>query len=310
MASSPSGVPTDCSVIFYGGEPLLNLDTLRGSLEYIDVLKSRGALPEDIRLLLDTNGVLLSNQIGKLLKKYEVMVTVGLDAFSVVNDVHRFYPRGQGTYEIVLRALKILQEADVPTYLSMSATLDNLETLDNLAEYLKRYNILGIGVNILRGVDGGVAYEKESADALEKLFWDFQKEGITEFQTTRRFQAFTSNNFHVSNCGGFGEHVVIHPNGEIGNCPWTRGYSLGDLDKDEDYRCVRNNNFYFRRRESLSLYNEDCLKCEAISICGGKCIWDDDLSGGKSESFCNLSKRMLDSLLWKKSKPLEIYGNV
>lgn len=306
--SFPLSAPTNCNIIFYGGEPLLNIKVLTSSLEYIDILRSKKRLPRDTRLLLDTNGVLLTSQVAGLLKKHEVQVTVALDAFSTINDIHRQYSGGQGTYEKVLESLKILNEINIPTYLSMSVTPDNLRVLDSFAKHLKQNNILGVGVNILRGIDTDEDYERKSAGVLEKLFWHFQEEGIIEFQTTRKFQAFTFKVFHVSNCGGFGEHVVIHPDGEIGNCPWTRDYSIGNLTKDESYEDVRANNFYFSKKEYFPLYNDDCLRCEAISICGGKCVWADDCSGGESKSFCILSKNILNSLLWKGSKPLKIYG--
>lgn len=296
-------------IIFYGGEPLLNPNTLTGALEYIDTLHSASRLPQNTRLLLDTNGTLLSNSLASLLKIYSVEVTVALDDFSKLNDTYRKDMRNKGTYKTVLITLQKLQRAGITTYLSTSLTPYNLDRLSDIARYLREYNIRGIGVNILRGkiaseigtdnCSNPETFQKDSIDALIDLFWLLQETGGIEFQTGRRFIAFTSGNFHLTNCGGYGEHLVIHPNGDIGNCPWSSAYNIGNVMVVANPDKIQKLSFFNSYRHKLPLYDDYCLECAAISICGGRCIWADDQVNGTSNSFCLLSQQMMDNLVWK-----------
>jgi len=297
------------NIIFYGGEPLLNSKVLRKSLDYIHLLRSKNKLLTNLRILLDTNGTLLTKRLALLLKKHKVEVTIALDDFSPINDIYRVDFEGKGTFKKVIKVLKMLRDLDVTTYLSTALTPENLEKIKDFPKYLKEYKIKGLGINIIRGYSfregrskGKVNfndYQNKSAQIIEKFFWSSKDKGIIEFQAYRRYFAFNSKTFYANNCGGFGEHIVIHPRGEIGNCPWTTSYLLGNISKEKNYSLIKKKNFFFTRKENLPLYNKECLRCEAISICGGKCVWADDLSKGKTRSFCILSKRILQSLIWK-----------
>jgi len=286
-------------IIFYGGEPLLNLETFYSCLEYIDQLRKNGKVP-DIQLMLDTNGILLTDQIIELLKRHNVKVTIALDSFSISNDKYRKDIDDQGTYDRVITSLNMLQKYGIPVYLSMSITPANIDSLCTLPENLRQYGIRGVGINILRGQipTNFDNYQTESIKALADFFAKNSGLEIPEFQTTRRFDAFKSDSPFL-NCGGFGEHIVIHPDGKIGNCPWTEDYIMGDVHEPANYNDLRENNFYYTRKTSLPFFNDECLECEAISICGGKCIWADDQSVGQSKSFCLLSKEMLRMLVLK-----------
>ena len=299
-------------IIFYGGEPLLNRDVLECSLDYIKDLKSVRKIPNEVRLLLDTNGTILSDETASLLKSHDVEVTVALDEFSGKNDICRKDKEGNGTFERVVETLDRLRMVGIKTYLSTSLT--PFTSLEEIATTVEKYSIMGIGVNMLRGeipqelfgAEGidAEAYRMNCATDLVNL-WQQKGKKVAEFQTQRRASAFQLRNFHTCSCGGFGEHVVIQPDGEIGNCPWTDTYNMGDLDHNLFYSSIKGANFLSKRKESLPLFNNNCLKCEAISICGGGCVWADDELGKKDESGCLLSKQMLDFLVWNNYQRIE-----
>ena len=70
----------DYSIIFYGGEPLVNLPTFRIGLEYIQKLQNRGKLPQkNLKKIIITNGILVNKKIARLFKKHSVEVTVSID---------------------------------------------------------------------------------------------------------------------------------------------------------------------------------------------------------------------------------------
>lgn len=297
-----------CNLIFYGGEPLLNLETIKQSLDYINRLRIEKKVPNNIRFLLNTNGTLLSEEAVCLLKRWNVDVVVALDSFSETNDRYRRDLNNRGTYREVIKALELLKKYGVNTYLSVALTPDNLEEVAQFGPKLREYGIKGLGMNILRGSIPQDAfsysfaefnsYQTKSAEAMIEFFWGNMPGGVTEFQTHRRVSAFTSGSFNQNNCGGFGEHVVVFPNGEIGNCPWSSNYNTGSVFESQ-YPSIQRKSFFFTRKNDLPLYNEGCLSCGAISICGGNCIWAKDQSQKISDAFCVLSRSILDLLVWK-----------
>ncbi|MEK7212547.1 MAG: radical SAM protein, partial [Patescibacteria group bacterium] len=77
------------SIIFYGGEPLLNLPVLKTVLEYLRRLRRLGHLPLETNLLLTTNGVLVDEQVVQLCSENGVVVVVGLDGPREANNLGR-----------------------------------------------------------------------------------------------------------------------------------------------------------------------------------------------------------------------------
>lgn len=93
-------------LILHGGEPLLagsdRLATLVGDF--------RATVGDAFRLdvRLQTNGVLLDDQMLRLLRRLDVTVGVSLDGTATDNDRHRRRPDGRGSFAAVDRALRLL----------------------------------------------------------------------------------------------------------------------------------------------------------------------------------------------------------
>ena len=66
-------------VIFYGGEPLLNLPAVKSAMETIETLRSVGDLPAGTQMTLITNGVRVTADIARFLKTHDVTAVVSLD---------------------------------------------------------------------------------------------------------------------------------------------------------------------------------------------------------------------------------------
>ncbi|GJD97685.1 cyclophane-forming radical SAM/SPASM peptide maturase YhhB [Methylobacterium iners] len=93
------------SVVFHGGEPLL-IGALR-FLELCRVLKK--ALPFDSALHLQTNGVLLTDEILSICAEYEVGISVSIDGPAAVHDRHRPDRRGGASHGRVTAAIDRLR---------------------------------------------------------------------------------------------------------------------------------------------------------------------------------------------------------
>jgi uncharacterized protein len=108
-------------VVFHGGEPLLAgpelLDHAAGTL--------RRTVPATVNLSVQTNGILLDEQVLAVLHRHEVRVGVSLDGPAEVNDRHRVFASGAGSHAAVAAALTLLRRPEhAPLYGGLLCTVD------------------------------------------------------------------------------------------------------------------------------------------------------------------------------------------
>ena len=99
---------TEVRVILHGGEPLLAGPERLLSL----VADVRSALPLSCRaeFCLQTNGVLLTESVLRMLQESSILIGVSVDGTAADNDRHRHRADGRGSYPAVRDALNLLAE--------------------------------------------------------------------------------------------------------------------------------------------------------------------------------------------------------
>ena len=98
------GKDKDLVVDFYGGEPLLNLKTLRATVDYCRKNQSKWGLT--FHFLLATNGTLLTPDVAKELIKKGVQIAVSIDGPKVVHDNNRPFINQEGSFDIISSNLR------------------------------------------------------------------------------------------------------------------------------------------------------------------------------------------------------------
>jgi uncharacterized protein len=99
---------TGIRVVLHGGEPLLaGADRLRALVTDV-----RAAVPAtcEMEFCLQTNGVLLTEPMLRVLRDCSVTVGVSLDGTAADNDRHRRRPNGRGSYAATREALLLLAD--------------------------------------------------------------------------------------------------------------------------------------------------------------------------------------------------------
>jgi uncharacterized protein len=96
--------------VWQGGEPtLLGIDFFRRVID----LQKPFAKKKTITNSLQTNGTLLTPEWCRFLRKHNFMVGISLDGPKEIHDRHRRDRKGNGTFEQVMRGLKLLQDHKV-----------------------------------------------------------------------------------------------------------------------------------------------------------------------------------------------------
>jgi uncharacterized protein len=91
-------------VDFYGGEPLMNLETLRATVDYCRSNQRRWGL--EFHYLLATNGTLLTPQVAEELISKGVQIAVSIDGPKAVHDHNRPFINQDGSFDIIEGNLK------------------------------------------------------------------------------------------------------------------------------------------------------------------------------------------------------------
>lgn len=303
----------DYFIIFYGGEPLLNINTLEYSLKYIEKLKKESKLPRNnLYIMVDTNGILINNKVVRLFKRYNVMVTVGCDGPKKLNDYYRVDNKGKGTFERVKKALVLLKENKIKTFVSVAITPYNISKIKDFSKFFKRYKIEKFGFNILKGesllsLSPKISLKKYYTDAADEIISNFLKgKGRKyEHQIEKKIKAFYEKQFFPLDCGGYGNQLVIQPNGEISNCPFLQNNFGNVKNCNKNFR-IWNVRLVKEWRKRLPIYNQSCQGCEAISICGGGCpLNPKEIKGDifkKDDAMCIFTKKVFHYFIRKNNK--------
>jgi uncharacterized protein len=308
IRQKPEYFEEEKTIIFYGGEPLLNLDTLTFALHRINRLKGVGLLPRATAISLNTNGTLITAEVANLLKRYGVAVAISIDGDQWAQDACRCYKGGRSSYQDTVTGLKLCQDLGVDVGLSCTLNLASLDNFDRtLQMILEEFRIKSLGFNLVLSSN---QYPISSADdlrATEKIieaFKVFRRLGIQEDRILRKVEAFSKGDVYPFDCGATGGgQIVVAPDGRIGIC---HGYLsdgkffVGQVD-NSDFNPQTSETFLdWSRRSPLNM--PQCHNCPALGICGGGCpMYADQLKGDiwqLDERFCIHAKTVLEWLIW------------
>lgn len=110
-------------VTLHGGEPLLV--GLPGLERIVSELRSAIQGPTQLDLGLQTNGVLLDEDIARFLLREGVRVGISLDGGRTANDRHRRFTHGGSSYDSVVAAIRLMSSPPFrPIFAGILATID------------------------------------------------------------------------------------------------------------------------------------------------------------------------------------------
>jgi len=296
------------TIIFYGGEPLMNTKVLSYLLDKIRAYKLAGKLPEKTSLSLVTNGSLITEKIAKLLKEHAVSVGISIDGDEAVTSANREGVKGNPIYSNVMRGFKICTNAGVDVGVSCTLSVESVKnfqkTMKTLVDDLR---IAGMGFNLAMATPGYPlpnGYAEEASKCIIDAYKVFRERGIYEDRIMRKVNAFVEAKVYPYDCGAAGGgQIVIAPDGQIGVC---HGY-LGE----RKFFCshVQESSFdpetdpvFLEWSRRSPLFMEECQRCSALGICGGGCPLQADIDTGSiwglDSRFCVHSKKTLEWLIW------------
>lgn len=294
---------------FYGGEPLLNLKTLRAAVRYIEELRAVGSLPADIRLVIVTNGSRINDELARYFADHQIGIGLSVDGPASANDEYRRTANGRGTFASIERALRTLQRHGVTVTLSVTVNPNIVAKLPEIMRWAKEeMGVESIAFNAIGGKSFAYTrapmtvarYNQLLATGMVDAFETARTIGLYEDRVGRKINDFINEDFRAVDCGAVGNQLVAFPDGGLGFCHASENYQVGTV-FDTDFR-IFNHPEVEQWRAALPLNQSHCLACPAISVCGYGCFHNVLENGQPLESrdiqFCLHSRTVMEFLVW------------
>ena len=308
-----SGNRKHLEVDFFGGEPTMNMYTVKQVVEYARSLeKSAG---KEFRFTLTTNGLLLNDDMFDYINKEMSNVVLSIDGRREVNDRMRPLRGGKGSaYDIILPKFKKLADSrnQCNYYVRGTFTHNNTDFSKDVL-HLADQGFKQISVEpVVAPPEEDYAITKEDLPEIFKQYDLLAKEIIKRNREGRGF-----NFFHfmididggpcvlkrLQGCGSGCEYLSVTPNGDLYPCHQFVGnekMKLGDVDSG-----VVNIDL---RKEFIqsNVYSKPvCQDCFAKFYCSGGCAansfnYTGDINGNY-EIGCEMQRKRVECALMIKA---------
>ena len=300
-----SGSRRNLDVDFFGGEPLLNWDVVKGIVDYarnIEELKGK-----TFRFTLTTNGLLIDDDVIDFANKEIYNVVLSLDGRRDINDASRKLPGGGGSYEYIVPKIKRFVEARSGEgyYIRGTYTRDNLDFVNDVlhiadlgftelsmepvvAKPGARYKLDMDDLPVLCGQYELLADEmhRRKAEGKEFSFYHYKLDFLSGPCVYKR----------IAGCGAGTEYLAVTPGGCLYPCHQFVGnekFLLGDL-----WSGITNKKLQDEFMGNSMYSRQDCIDCWARMYCSGGCAanaYNDTGSiNGVYKFGCELFKKRIE----------------
>lgn len=278
-----SGDRGHVTLIFFGGEPLLNMQAVRAATrEAISYGRSSGT---EVHFSLTTNGTLLNPEIVSFLHANRVSVTVSMDGPRDIHDLNRPDESGHGTYnKIVSRLGPLLKDSPVPVVARATLVPDQWHRVVEVFDHLSGLGFHEVGIAPVSPVNKALLPTAEQDAALLKGFGLLAGRFVAH-AGKGLIMPFSNildllGRIHLGqtkpvSCGaGFGYMSVDAKGGFFpchrltGNADFCTGNLATGINKDRINSCLAALN------EGRT---ESCSKCWARTLCAGGCHYENHL---------------------------------
>lgn len=264
------------TIIFYGGEPLMNYPVLVHIAEKFNSLRNKEKCVKNLTLSMVTNGTLLTRDRLIELNELGVGIGISIDGFTEKANCMRVNTSGKPIFSKILQVLDLCKEVGVDISLSVTLSEETLKSTKDILRLVQDYNIRSFGFNIMMS-DGSFVmsddYNEKASRFIIDEFIELRKLGIYEDRIMRKLKTFSKSQVYFSDCAATaGGQIVVAPSGRVGICQGCLADKKFFVSNVHDTSFDATKDPTFIEWSKLTPVNKDeCLDCPALGICGGGC---------------------------------------
>lgn len=157
------------AVVLHGGEPLLlGFKRLENLLQQL-----RSAIPDKYCVSIQSNGMLINENILNLCSHYRASISVSLDGPKNINDTNRIGHKGEGTFDRIITGLKKLRSHPDSSFLfaGLLAVIDPKSDPNEIYKFFKSTGTQNVDFLYRDGNHDVLPFGKSSFDSIEYGIW-------------------------------------------------------------------------------------------------------------------------------------------
>ena len=285
----------DDTLIFYGGEPLLQVDKIRKIMDNVAC-----------RFYMQTNGKLLDKLESEYLNRIS-KILVSIDGSREVTD----FNKGVGTYDKVLENVRLIRENGFAGEIVARMVISS--EFSDVYEQVLHLSNLDLFDSVHWQIDAGFYKNDFDEEKFSKFVEEYNKSisklidfWVDEMKNGRvlRFYPFVGimdsilkNEKTRLRCGAGYANYTITTNGNLVACPimgCVKDFYCGNLDSKE-FKVIG--------------VMEPCGKCSYLDVCGGRCLYSNCAKlwpEQGEELICKTIKFLVDCLREKADEVREL----
>ena len=303
-----SGNRRNIEVDFFGGEPLMAMDTVKATVEYARSIEEQHG--KCFRFTITTNGVLLSDENIDYINREMSNVVLSLDGRPGVNDHMRPTVNGKGSYEVIVpKFQKLVAGRGTKDYYARGTfTRENLDFGEDV-KHLASLGFRSVSVEPASGpLDDPFAIKEEDLPQVkaeyEKLAGELMgRKDVNFFHFNVDLKQGPCVIKRLRGCGAGCEYVAITPDGDIYPCHQFVGkeeYRMGSV-YDGSFDMEISGKF-----ADQNIYTRPaCRECWARFYCSGGCSASNLLVNGdisqSNEVACEMERKRLECAIAMKA---------
>ncbi len=268
---------------FQGGEPTIaGLDFFK---EVVSLQKKYNVKRVKVQNAIQTNGLNINEEWAKFLHDNNFLVGLSLDGTKQIHDKYRLDNHGEGTFDRVMKAAKIMDQYKVEYNILSTVNIDVAENIDRIYYFFKKQ-----GFNYLQfipcldelkkenGLNGYSLTPQAYGEFLKQLFklW-YVDINSNKPMSIRYFDnlAMMLYGYAPESCGMAGScscYYMIEADGSVYPCDFyvTDEWRIGNILTDE-FEEMSNSENAKRFVEISKQVAPECKECEHYHICRGGC---------------------------------------
>ncbi len=264
-------------VDFFGGEPLMCLQTIKNVVYYAK--EKAAAIGKKFLFTTTTNALLLNDEAIKFFNEEMENVVLSLDGRKEVHDAIRKTVNGKGSFDLVIGNIKKFVEmrGDKHYYVRGTFTAKNLDFAKDVLFLVENgFDSISMEPVVTDIEDLAIKSEhlpqilQEYENLCDKYLEKYEKgEGFNFFHFNVDLEGGPCLSKRVSACGAGNEYFSVAPNGDLYPCHQFVGdekFKMGNVYEGKLNSDIRNmfaTNCLFTRKK--------CGECFAKFICSGGC---------------------------------------
>lgn len=272
-----SGKRKVLEVDFFGGEPLMCLQTIKNVVVYAREKGDKAG--KKFLFTTTTNALLLDDDAIDFFNREMENVVLSLDGRKEVHDAIRKTVNGKGSFDYVIDHVKkfVRSRGDKSYYVRGTFTAKNLDFSEDVI-FLAENGFDSISMEPVVTEIDDLAIKKEHLPQVlneyerlcDRYLGKYEKgEGFNFFHFNIDLEGGVCLQKKVSACGAGNEYFSVVPNGDIYPCHQFAGdkdFLMGNVYEGKLNEVIRN-----KFASSCLFTREDCGDCFAKFICSGGC---------------------------------------